>query len=210
MTLLRTLRINGRVLMKYGAPARRTEIQLRSAEGQSAGGVMTGPDGSYELRIFDPGRFYLGINLNHTATSGTPYPRWFYPGTEDPARAMPIDFSGHPDARTYDLTLPDRVIKGIVVTAGGQPIPRAFVAVLDSSRTVITQAISDVSGQFAVNVFAQTAYRLHAVWPGEAPGQAVSAVPTDIQPGSDPLDLRLMLTEPGNSYMDSQQRDGIR
>ena len=80
---------------------------------------MTDADGHYELRIFRAGQYYLGINLNNTATQDTPYPRWFYPGTNDLALAARIDFSGKPEVRTYDFTLPDRLperaVQGIVV-----------------------------------------------------------------------------------------------
>jgi hypothetical protein len=38
----------------------------------------------------------------------TLYPRWFYPGTGDPSVATTVDFSGKPETRTYDFTLPDQ------------------------------------------------------------------------------------------------------
>lgn len=73
--LFRTLRISGRILTKDGVPAARVEIHLRSVANVPADGASTGPDGRYELRITAPGQYYLGINLNHSATDETPYPR---------------------------------------------------------------------------------------------------------------------------------------
>jgi hypothetical protein len=213
VTLFRTLRINGRVMTSSGVPASRIEVHLRSAKDEPMDGAMTGPDGRYELRIIRPGQYYLGINLNHTATRDTPYPRWFYPGTGDPTSATRIDFSGHPEARTYDLILPDRqserTIDGIVLRADGQPQPRSVLTLLDASQAVVGQAFADQSGRFNFRAFARTAYQLHAVWPGMTRGEAASAVPMNIEPDTNPLSLRLTLTQPGNSFLD-RQRIGIR
>ena len=179
--------------------------------GESA---ITGPDGSYQLRIVKAGQYYLGINLNHTPTRETPYPRWFYPGTDDPAAATKIVFLGRPEVRTHDFTLPDRqserAIDGIVSRADGQPMPRTVVTVFDASQNIVTQAFADQSGRFALQVFAGTSYRLLAVWPGKTPEDAVSALPMNIGPDTTPLSLRLTLTQPGNSFLDQHQpRVGI-
>jgi hypothetical protein len=173
---------------------------------------MTGPEGQYEIRIVRPGQYYLGVNLNHTPTRDTPYPRWFYPGTEDPASAIRIDFTGKPEVRTYDFTLPERqterAIEGLVLTHDGQPKPRAVVTVRDSSRNAIGQAFADQNGRFALHMFVQTPYRLYAVWPSDTAGQAVSALPMEIAPDSAPLDLRLLLTQPGNLFLEDRGNSG--
>ena len=185
-------------------PASRVEVQLRSTQDIPGNGVMTDSEGHYELRTDRAGQYYLGVSLN--TTQDTPYPRWFYPGTEDPASATKIDFSGRPEVRTYDLTLPhrqpERAIEGIVLRADGQPMPRAVVTVLDSSKAVVAQAIADQNGRFALNVFAGTSYRLVAVGLGNTPADTVSAVPLDIHPDSNPISLRLTLTQPGNAFFE--------
>ena len=211
VTLFRTLRITGHVMTRSGLPAARVEVQLRSTQDMPADGSMTDSDGRYELRSVRAGQYYLGINLNHTPTRDTPYPRWFYPGTGDPALATRIDFSGRPEIRTYDFTLPDpqpeRTIEGIVLRTDGQAMPRAVVTVLDDpSQTVVAQAFADQDGRFALRVFVGTSYRLHAVWPGR-PEEAASAVPMDIQPDGNPLSLRLTLTQPGNSFLQEHRQD---
>jgi hypothetical protein len=212
VTLFRTLRITGRVTTRSGQPAARVEVQYRSIQDNPAGGTMTDSGGRYELRIVRTGQYYLGINLNHTATRETPYPRWFYPGTEDPAFATTIDFSGRPEVRTYDFILPDRqperAIEGIVLETDGQPAPRAWLTAFDAARTPVAQAFADQNGRFALQVFVGTPYRLHAVWPGRTPDEATSIVPLDIQPGSNPLSLRLTLTQPGNSLLE-EHRQGV-
>jgi carboxypeptidase family protein len=107
LTLFRTLRITGRVTTTSGLAGARVEIQLRSTQDTAVDETMTDSDGRYELRIVRAGQYYLGINLNRTATPDSSYPRWFYPGTDDPALATRIEFDGKPEVRTYDFTLPD-------------------------------------------------------------------------------------------------------
>jgi hypothetical protein len=215
LTLFRALRIIGRVKTKSGQPAGRVEVGFRSTELAAAGdGRLTDADGNYEVRIIRPGRYYLGINLEHTATRYTPYPRWFYPGTEDPALATIIDFSGKPGVQIYDFTLPDRqaerIIEGVVLRADGSPRPQGRLSVIDASETLIADGIADPNGRFVLHVFANTPYRLDAVWPGRPPDGPFSAVPVDIPAGSDPLSLKLVLTEPGNSVLDRQNGAGNR
>ena len=210
LTLFRTLHLVGRVTTRSGEPAGRIEVQTRSMQGLQGEGRMTDPEGRYEIRIVRPGQYFLGVSLNHSPSRDTPYPRWFYPGTGDPSLATTIDFSGKPETRTYDFTLPDqqsrRTIDGFVLRRDGQPMPRAVVTVLDDSQNVAAQAFADLKGFFSLAVFSGTPYRLHTVWPGNTPADAASAVPIDIAPGSEPLNLELVLTQPGNSFLESRQK----
>ncbi len=203
VNLFRYLRITGRVITRSGVPASRIQVEFRSTDDKFGDGRVTDADGKYELRILRPGEYYLGINLNHTATRDTPYPRWLLPGTEDSAAATKIDFSGRPETRVYDLILPEplpeRAVDGVVVRADGQPAVRSAVTAFDAFRNSAAQALTDSSGRFVLHLFAGIAYQLHAVIPGP---EAVSALPADIQPGSNPLSLRLVLSQPGNSAYD--------
>jgi len=201
VNLFRALKITGRVITRGGLPASRIQVQFRSAANQFGdGGLVTDADGHYELRILRPGEYYLGVNLNHVATREEPYPRWFHPGTDDPAAATKIEFSGRPETRVYDLTLPDplpeRTVDGVVVRTDGQAPMRTVVSAFDPFRNIAAQAFTDPSGHFTMHLFAGTAYQLHAVIPGPEP---VSAPPVDIQPSSSPLSLHLTLSQPGNS-----------
>jgi hypothetical protein len=210
LTLFRALRLVGCVTTRSGEPAGRIEVQTRSMQGLQGESRMTDPQGRYEIRIVRPGQYYLGVSLNHSPSRDTPYPRWFYPGTGDPSLATTIDFSGQPETRTYDFTLPDqqsrRTIDGFVLRRDGQPMPRAVVTVLDDSQNVAAQAFTDLKGFFSLAVFSGMPYRLHTVWPGNTPVDAASAVPIDIAPGSEPLNLELVLTQPGNSFLESRQK----
>jgi hypothetical protein len=80
------------------------------------------------------------------------------------------------------------------------------VTAFDASRTIVAQALADQHGRFALQVFAGIPYRLLAVWPGNTPDEAASAVPVDIQPDTQPLSLRLSLTQPGNLLFEEQRQ----
>ena len=203
VNVFRALRITGRVMTPGGVPASRIEVEFRSTDDKFRDGRMTDAEGRYELRILRPGEYIFGINLNHAATRYSPYPRWFHPGTEDPAAATKIDFSGKRETLLYDLTLPDalaeRTVDGVVRRADGQPAVRSVVTAFDEFRNSVAQAFTDPAGHFLIHVFVATPYQLHAVIPGP---EAVSATPVNIEAGSSPLSLQLTLTQPGNSALD--------
>ena len=209
-TLFRFLRITGHVTTASGAPASRVAVELRIGD-RADESTMVRPDGQYEMRIPRPGRYYLGVNLNHTATKDTPYPRWFYPGTANEAQAVAIEFSGKAEVRTYDLVLPDRltarVVEGVVLTREGPPRVQARVSVVDPTGTVVEYTGADQNGRFVVHLFAGIAYRVHAMWPGDKPpDSALSAVPVDIPPEGGPSSLLMVLDQPGNSVQQDQRK----
>ncbi|MBV9396474.1 MAG: carboxypeptidase regulatory-like domain-containing protein [Bryobacterales bacterium] len=209
----RTLRISGRVTTAGRQPVPRIEVQYRSTQNQPGDTAIVDADGYYKLRITKPGQYYLGINLNNGPSRFVPYPRWYYPGTQAPEQATVIDFSGKPEFRAYDLTLPDpqpeRIITGIAIAGDGRPMARVTVSALDFANKFAGQAFSDQNGRFTLNLYTGTSYRIHAVMPG--PGQAVSAVPQDVPAGSQPLDLTFKLDQPGNSVLEAiQGRLGVR
>lgn len=210
VVLLRTLRLVGRVTTKEGLPAARIEVEAQSSSGKLEASAMTDAQGKYELRVSRPGVYHLGVNLSHTPTRDTPYPRWFFPGTENQSSAAVIDFSGKPDIRNYDFALPDRQrereIEGIVLRSDGTPAPLARLFVLDGAQNTVTFETPDPTGHFRLRVFAGIPYELHAIWPGDAAGNSSSAVPMRIPADSRPLSLRLVLDQPGNSVVEASQK----
>lgn len=202
-TLLRTLQLSGQVTTHDGMPAARIEVQALSARGVEAS-AMTNVDGRYEMLVLRPGQFQLGVNLSHTATAQAPYPRWFYPGTESPSAAARIEFSGAPDSRVCDFALPmplkPRRVEGVARMADGRHASMIRLFALDSSKAVVAYETADSNGHFSISLFAGVPYQLHAVWPGNAPAEATSAVPMEIPAGTDPLTLTITLNQPGNSF----------
>lgn len=97
ITLLRVLRVTGRVTNAYGEGARRLQVQAQTMDGKVETVAMTGRDGTYELRISRPGRYRIAIEHN---------PQWFHPGASDEAAATVVEFTGDADTRSMDLALP--------------------------------------------------------------------------------------------------------
>jgi hypothetical protein len=205
-------RITGRVTTKDGLPAAGVEVQIRPTQEWSGDSVKTDAEGRYELRHFQTGAYYLGINLNHTPTMENPYTRWFYPGTEIAASATIIYFFERPETR-YDLMLPvpqkDRVIEGTVLWPDGRAAAGARLIALDPRwlwQPAAMQFTADANGHFLLHGLDGTHYRLHAVSLGIPPSGIASAEPVEIQPGTTTLDLRLVLTRAANSVSEEQKK----
>jgi hypothetical protein len=205
-------RIQGRVLTKDGLPAAGVAVAVRPTQELSGDSVKTDADGRYELRHFESGGYYLGINLKESPTPAMPYTRWFYPGTDDPARAAVIYFSDEAEIKRYDLMLPDRqsprVVEGTVVWPDRRPAAGALLLVMDPRwlwAGFAARATAGADGHFVLPLFDGTQYRLHATFINPPSGTA-SAEPVNIQAGKDPLNLRLVLTRPGNSVAEDQRK----
>jgi hypothetical protein len=206
-------RIQGRVLTKDGLPAPDVTVEVRQIKDLSGDSVKTDADAQYELRHFQSGGYYLGINLQHSPNPQMPYTRWFYPGTEDPARAAVIYFSDEAEIKHYDLMLPDRQserrVEGTVLWPDGRPAAGARLFVMDPRwlwQGFVTQAVADADGRFALpRLLDGTQYRLHATFVNPPYGTA-SAEPVDVRPGTSPLNLRLVLNRPGNSVSEDQRK----
>src|SRR5258708_14758490 len=86
-------RIVGRVLTRAGRPAANVMIEVLPAHpGPNDSPIAhdsatTDVDGQYEFEYLRTGDYYLGVNLDRPPFRENPYARWFFPGTEEPARA---------------------------------------------------------------------------------------------------------------------------
>jgi hypothetical protein len=123
--------VSGLVLGKDGQPAVGVMVEAVPTKPRydndlpsAADSSTTDGNGRYELRRLATGDYYLGVSLSRTPTVESPYTRWFYPGTEDPAAAGIVHLSDRPEALRFDLTLPepqhDRVITGTVFWPDGR------------------------------------------------------------------------------------------
>jgi hypothetical protein len=207
-------RIQGRVITSSGLPAANIDVEVRPVQEMSGDSVKTDTEGRYELRRFRAGGYYLGINLQQPPTPESPYTRWFYPGTEDLARATVIYFSEEVEMKSYDLMLPERqnerVVEGAVFWPDGRPVAGARMFVLDARwlwHDFVARATTDANGRFSLpRLLDGTHYRLHAVFLNTSPYGMNSAEPINIQPGKTPLKLRLVLTRTDNSVTEDQRR----
>jgi hypothetical protein len=206
--------VTGRVLNRDGQPVTGVGIEAVPARPRfpnempsAADSATTDTGGRYTLPHLRAGDYFLGVSLTHPPTPEQPYTRWFYPGTEDPARAVLLHVLDKPGAQRFDLTLPpaqhDRTVRGIVYWPDGRPAEGVNVHTQDPRWPwwpVMASARTGADGRFSLQVLDGTAYRLHAIQFANPP---VSAAPAPIAPGTAPLELQLVLTQRGNSMTDS-------
>jgi hypothetical protein len=207
--------VTGRVLDPNGMPVAGITVEAVPATPRNENDLPFAADtatsdanGRYELRHLAGGDYFLGVSLTRPPTREQPYTRWFYPGTEDPARAVLVHVLDKPGSQRFDVTLPpaqhDRTVRGTVYWPDGRPAENINIVVQDPRWPWFTGQMSartGKDGQFTVQVLDGTAYRLHAV---NFANPAVSAVPAAIAPGGGPPDLRLVLTQKGNSLAESR------
>jgi hypothetical protein len=89
-------RVTGRVLGNDGHPVVGVTVEAvperpppnnYNALPFAVDSVQTDDQGYYELSRLRTGDYYLGVNIDNSPTRNSPYPRWFYPGVEDPKLA---------------------------------------------------------------------------------------------------------------------------
>ncbi len=218
MFMLLDRSIEGRVLTRAGLPAAKVTIEMVLASPGpndlpiAQDTAITDQEGRYRFERLRTGDFYLGVNLDRPPSGENPYSRWFFPGDEEQVGATIVHLAATPGVQTFDLVLPepqkDRIIEGVVVWPDGRPA-RAGLRLEDPRWP--WQAVhggSDGDGHFLLHSFDGTRYRLHAVGGVSAATSfsAVSAEPVDIQPGSVPLQLRLVLTRQGDSFQQEREQ----
>jgi hypothetical protein len=216
VVMLLDRRVTGRVVTKALLPAAKVTIEVLPAHpGPNDSPIAhdsapTDADGNYTFEFLRTGDYYLGVNLDRPPSRENPYARWFYPGVEDPGRATIVHLPETPGVQEFDLTLPepqkDRVIEGVVLWPDGQPA-RASLHLEDPRWPWFTSGGStDAEGHFVLHCFDGTHYRLHVVGGNRSAPQGVSAEPVEIQPGSEDLKLRLVLTRAGDSFRQEREQ----
>jgi hypothetical protein len=131
-------RISGRVTDAEGRAAAGVLVAALEADDPERGRVgdeRTGEDGRYELKGLPPGRYLLGVNLNHYSEPGDPsnaYPRTYYPGVAQRSQAEAVSLGAGERVKDRDITLPARrgesVVRGVVVWDDGSPVANDFRA----------------------------------------------------------------------------------
>lgn len=202
----RSAKITGRLQTKSATPAAGIEVELLAIRPPLQPSTSTNAEGRFEFPLVSPGTYVLGINLTHPPRDQAPYPRWFHPGTSDPAAATRIVVSDKRETQSFDLTVPDRLtprlITGTVLNADGAPAAEAEVRFTLDSQTLIEPTIIVRNGGFTQMLLSGTRYRVHAMAQGPAGTPVRSAEPVEIPPGTDPVKLVLRLTRTGDSHFD--------
>jgi protocatechuate 3,4-dioxygenase beta subunit len=141
--------IMGRVMDDDGEPMSNVQVQTLRYMYQGGrrrltpmGGQSTNDLGEYRVFGLEPGRYYLTATYRGSAfianTAGGPaveenYVPTYYPGSNDPASAAPLEISAGSQLRGIDMTLlRTRTvrIRGRVSSALGSPLPKSTMVML--------------------------------------------------------------------------------
>lgn len=203
-------RVRGIVRTSDGQPAPRVTVEgvpvrprHENDMPDAVDSATTDANGRYELSHLTTGDYYLGVSLSGSPKLDSPYTRWFYPGTERPAEAGVVHVSDRPGTQSFDLVLPprqrDRLIQGAVFWPDGRVAEGVRIHLEDPRwpwQIFMLSTITDRQGRFNLHALDGTRYRIHAVAGGGSP---TSAEPVTIEPGGNPLDLKLILVRKDDS-----------
>jgi 5-hydroxyisourate hydrolase-like protein (transthyretin family) len=225
---LRPVRVHSKGCAEVPLPMslnRRVSGIVRTSDGQPAAGVTvecvptrprhendipnaadsstTDASGRYELSHLTTGEYYLGVSLSRSPKPDHPYTRWFYPGTELPAKAAIVHVSNRPELQSFDLVLPprqgSRLIQGSVIWPDGRAAAGVRIHLEDPRwpwQVFMVSTITDGQGRFNLRALDGTTYHIHAVAGGAGP---TSAEPVRIERGGKLPELKLILIRKGDS-----------
>jgi hypothetical protein len=186
--------VTGSVFHKDGRPASGITVEALSPKRPDypADSAATDAQGRYELRRLPAGDYQVGVSLAAPATLKQPYARTL---------AGMVQVTDTPGVTRLDFTLPEpqheRLIHGIVVWPDGRPVEGARVTLQDARWTnpvLGADAGSGRDGRFTLRGLDGTRYLVRALTYGRAPMYTEAVA---VEPGRDPLDLKLILTGAG-------------
>ena len=131
----------------------------------------TGKEGLYRFENIPPGQYYFGFDLDNPTRTDYPYPRTYFPGTPDRARATILKLRDGEKLPGIDLSLPPqitvRTIRGVLLWPDGRPVSRAHIllkdaADIDRDKRIYATADVDEKGQFSIKGFEGVECWLHA------------------------------------------------
>ena len=158
-------RVSGRVINGRGGGVAGLPIELvRRADLDREDGRVsrvqgwTLADGSYELRLVDPGNYVLGLNWIRPFNGRPTGPPVYFPGVTARADAATIAVSVGERVRLRDFMIPDSLrlvtVAGVVVDEAGRPVGEAQIYLrAEAPGPVIgPQFVTGADGRFAFTV----------------------------------------------------------
>lgn len=136
-------RVGGKVSDLEGHAAAGILVTLADAEDAEslrdyARYERTDAEGRYAFKGVPPGRYLLAVNLVRYPQPGDPtdtYPRTFYPGVAEAARAEVLTLGAGESVKDKDIVVPASrvrsVVEGVVVWEDGGPVANPNVSVRD-------------------------------------------------------------------------------
>jgi protocatechuate 3,4-dioxygenase beta subunit len=166
--------------------------------------VHADEEGRFIFRTIPPGKYFLGIRLNRITPPTFPYPRTFYPGTQELTEALAITISEGQTLEGYNIKLPaklrQRKIAGVVVWPDGKPVPDSSICVEEveyarGSLCYGNDAKVGEDGRFSFSLFEGIRYlvRVHVNLRGG--NDQRHAEPVEVPASGDVDDLKLVITK---------------
>jgi hypothetical protein len=169
-------RVTGRVVDSRGGGISGLPLELvLAAELDTPGGsrtrvqTWTNRDGTFELRLVQPGECLLGFNSIRPHNGGRlTFPRALHPGVLEPTAATRIQVTAGERMRLGNFVVPETIklvnVSGIVVDEAGLPIRGAYVALRDRTEgpnVIGSRFVTGDDGRFAFSLVDGGKYDVH-------------------------------------------------
>ncbi len=208
--------LSGKVLDENGGPASKIMVdlvpsnQINDRYQRDHLSAYSNEEGRFEFRSLPPGRYFLGVRLNRMVEPAFPYPRTFYPGTQQLAQTRPITIDEGKSLEGYTIQLPQKLsarkIAGVVVWPDGRPVAKPIICFEEVEYAEGSLCYSgdlkvgEIDGGFSFTGLEGLRYLLRAhVNVAGAPSGQRHAEPVEVPAKGDITDLKLVITEPGGS-----------
>lgn len=199
-------RLSGRVLDPAGQPTVGVMVALMDAKHSDPQkhwwrSAKTDNEGRYSFSSLPPGQYLLALNLTRYPDPNDPtnaFPRTYYPGVTDIAKAELITLGAGENVRERDLLLPVRrarsILTGKVVWADGTPLANAGISFRevtyhDSKSNYGINA--DDQGYFTIEGFVGQTFVIEA-----RSNRSYVGIPGRFEPMERVEPVRIVLTNP--------------
>jgi hypothetical protein len=204
-------RISGRITDAEGKPAKEMKVDLVKADDPEKGwAAWTDANGKYEFRMVQPGRYFLGINLEWAPDDKYPYPRMYYPAVAEETSAKVLLVGDGEKLVDLDLALPPRLVErsvsGVVTWLDARPAAgaRVFFELRDDpGKSMPKHAVVDAEGQFSLRLFRGHAYVIYANIESSS-SNYVHSEAIELSPTEKTGPIQLILTQPGSGFGNSR------
>ncbi len=214
--LLPRTSLSGKVLDENGEPASKMRVdlvpsnQIGERNQNHNLSIQTDDNGRFEFNAIPQGEYFLGIRLNRLAGLTFPYPRVFYPSTQDLSKAAAIAISDGMSLEGYDIQLPEklknRIIEGVVLWPDGRGVSNARLCVEEVEHVEGSSCNSDglkvgEDGSFSFSGLEGLRYlvRAHVSGVGDSGSEQRHAEPVEVPAKGSVGGLKLVITEPNGT-----------
>lgn len=158
--------ISGQVLNSEGVAAAQMPVNLVAVDennrelplAEQVLEARTDGAGRYKFDWVAPGRYLVAVNSrNQPGRYDPPFPRSYYPGVRDAARATVINVADGEHYVNHEFRLPpplpESTIEGVVLLPDGRPAAHALLTLEFTEREWIETETADARGRFKLKVY---------------------------------------------------------